>query len=115
MKTLYEKHHSEGLEIICISVDIHKNEWVATVEELIIDEWYNIWAAQNYEDEAGPFTKNDGYSNFYFGAIPQTLLIDRDGIIIGSWIESTPENEESLDRLLVEKLNQYKIEDASEE
>lgn len=105
LKLLYDKFKPKGLEIICISVDYDKNSWIIAVSEEQIEDWYNIWVAQNFSGGPSQSTEHDVYSNYYYSTIPQTILINKDGIIEAIWIGASPENNDSLDKHLSRLLN----------
>lgn len=105
LKLLYDKFNSKGLEIVCISVDYDKNSWVKAVSEEQIENWYNIWVAQNFSGGPSQITENDIYSSYYYNTIPQTILINRDGIIEAIWIGASKEQNDSLDKHLYRLLN----------
>ena len=105
LKTLYKEYHSKGFEIISVSVDTNKEAWLKAISEEGIDIWFNIPVAEKYA--AGPnfITKDDIYFNYDVGAIPDQLLIDRNGKIIGRWIGNSDENNKSLKAKLEELIS----------
>jgi len=105
LKLLYDKFNPKGLEIICISVDYDKNSWIKAVSEEQIEDWFNIWVAQNFSGGPSQITENDVYPNYYYNIIPQTILINRDGIIEAIWIGASQEQNDSLDKHLSKLLN----------
>jgi peroxiredoxin len=105
LKLLYDKFNPKGLEIICISVDYNKSSWIKAVSEEQIEDWFNIWVAQNFSGGPSQMTENDVYSNYYYNTIPQTILINKDGIIEAIWIGASPENNDSLEKHLSRLLN----------
>jgi peroxiredoxin len=105
LKLLYDKFNSEGLEIICVSIDYDKNSWEKAVAEEQIGTLFNIWVAQNFSGGPTQITENDIYSNYNYNTIPQTILIDKKGTIAAIWIGASEENKDSLDKQLSKLLN----------
>lgn len=98
LKVIYNKYHEKGLEIIAVSVDEKRDDWVSAVKNLNIDKWYNIQVAEKWP--YGPWTDMDIYSNYYYKGVPYQILIDKNGKIIDRYVGDSKENEESLDSLL---------------
>lgn len=73
---LYDKYHDQGFEVLSVSLDKNKEKWVAAIEkdDLKWDghvsdlKYFNSRAAQKYN----------------VSAIPYTVLIDREGKVIGT-------------------------------
>ncbi len=105
LKLLYDKFHPKGLEIITISIDYDKDSWIKAVSEEQIEDWMNIWVAQNFSGGPSQITENDVYSNYFYSTIPQAILINRDGIIEAIWRGASQENNDSLDKHLSRLLN----------
>ena len=100
LKTIYDKYHSKGLELIAISTDYNRNNWIEAVKNDSLDNWYHILIADKWP--AGPITNDDIFQNYYNTAIPEQILIDKNGKIIYRHVGYSKESEESLDRLLSE-------------
>ncbi len=96
LKTLYKEYHPKGFEIISVSTDTNKEAWLKAISEEGIDIWFNIPVAEKYASGLDFITKDDIYFNYDVGAIPDQLLIDRNGKIIGRWIGNSDENNKSL-------------------
>lgn len=74
LKELYESYHSSGkLEILGVSCDQDESAWLQAIEE---DElpWLHI-----RDQRSEPYNPSDKYG---ISAIPTTILIDRNGIIV---------------------------------
>ena len=104
LKTLYKTYHSEGFEIISVSIDVNKDAWLQAIKEEGIDIWHNIPVAENYASGPSFITKDDIYYNYDVGAVPTYLLIDRNSRIVGYWKGLSAENEKSLNDQIAELL-----------
>lgn len=104
LKTLYKTYHSEGFEIISVSIDMKKDAWLQAIKEEGIDIWHNIPVAENYASGPSLITKDDIYYNYDVGAVPTYLLIDRNSRIVGHWKGLSAENEKSLNDQIAELL-----------
>jgi thiol-disulfide isomerase/thioredoxin len=98
LKTIYNKYHSKGLTVIAISVDENRKAWIDAVKQDSTEMWYHIPIAEKWPN--GPITNDDIFQNYYYTAIPEQFLIDKNGKIIFRHVGYSKENEESLDRLL---------------
>lgn len=72
--TLYNEYHSSGLEILGVSIDYKEEKWLAALKEdgLV---WTNVWSEGAWLSDVCIIYRIDG--------IPDNLLIDPEGIIIG--------------------------------
>jgi peroxiredoxin len=102
LKKVYNKYHSKGFEVIAVSLDMNREKWIEAVQQDSTGMWYHIPIAEKYADGPKYFTENDIYQNYFVEAIPIQILIDKDGKIIGRLIGESKENEESLDKMLIE-------------
>jgi len=100
LKVLYEKYHSQGLEIVGISQDRDKEAWLSAIKQDGIDIWHHIHIAEKYEQGPDYYTNDDVITNYFVQGIPVTMLIDQDGRIVGKWVGASEENE----RILEEKV-----------
>ncbi len=69
----------KGFEVIAVSVDENRNAWIEAVKQDSLDEWHNILIAEKWP--TGPYTNDDIFQNYYYRAIPEQLLIDKNGKI----------------------------------
>jgi len=102
LKKVYNKYHSKGFEVIAVSLDMNREKWIEAVQQDSTGMWYHIPIAEKYADGPSHFTNNDIYQNYFVVAIPIQILIDKDGKIIGRLMGESKENEESLDKMLIE-------------
>lgn len=98
IRSIYRKYHSKGLEVIAISVDENRKSWIEAVKQDSLEIWYNILVAEKWP--VGPYTNDDIFQNYYYTAIPEQILIDKNGKIIFRHTGYSKESEESLDRQL---------------
>ncbi|MCX6262854.1 MAG: TlpA disulfide reductase family protein [Bacteroidia bacterium] len=102
LKKVYNKYHSKGFEVIAVSLDMNREKWIEAVQQDSTGMWYHIPIAEKYADGPKYFTENDIYQNYFVEAIPIQILIDKDGKIIKRLMGESKENEESLDKMLIE-------------
>jgi thiol-disulfide isomerase/thioredoxin len=94
LKTLYEKYHGKGFEIVGISVDEGED---LTVLKKALEKHQFPWMilADEKRDEAGQMTMT---SRFAISTVPRCILVGRDGKVIS--VEARGEKlEEELQRL----------------
>ena len=96
LKSLYKKYHQKGLEVIAISTDEKKNEWLKAISEDKSDIWQNV-LRKNAKN-------NEIFKNYQSVPIPLYYLIDKEGRIIEKWEGHTIENENEMDKKLQELL-----------
>lgn len=98
LRTIYNKYHSKGFDIIAVSTDESRKAWIEAVKQYSTGMWYHILIAEKWPN--GPITNDDIFQNYYNTAIPEQILIDKNGKIIYRHVGYSKESEESLDRLL---------------
>lgn len=103
LKTIYNKYHPKGLDVIAVSVDENREDWVEAVNQDSTTTWYHIPVAEKWP--GGPITNDDIFQNYYYRGIPEQILINKDGKIISRLGGYSKENEESLDSLLYNIFN----------
>lgn len=97
LKKLYDRYHSDGLEIIAIaSYDNSKKSWIEAINQDSIHMWQHL--ATVFRDSE--ILNEDIHFDYPNSPIPQTILIDKEGKIAGSWSGYSIENEVSLDEKL---------------
>jgi len=103
MKTLYAKYHDKGFEIISITKDDSRKDWVNAIRKHDIACWYQVATVQNIEKASQGYVDQENISEKYpTNSIPQYLLIDKAGKIIAKWEGYSEENEKDQDRVLKE-------------
>jgi peroxiredoxin len=98
LKTIYNKFHSKGFDIIAVSTDESRKAWIEAVARNSTNMWHHILIAEKWPN--GPITNDDVFQNYYYTAIPEQILIDKNGKIIYRQVGYSKESEESLDRQL---------------
>jgi thiol-disulfide isomerase/thioredoxin len=76
LKELYTKYHGSGLEILSISIDAHTEAWKKALaqEQMPWQQVLDSYSGTgNYSDICGAYG---------VAAIPYTVLLDKDGIVI---------------------------------
>ncbi|HLS12093.1 MAG TPA: TlpA disulfide reductase family protein [Flavobacteriaceae bacterium] len=71
---LYEEYHDKGLEILGVSLDRNRNEWLGAIEKDKLT-WHQISNLQFWDD---PIAKQ-----YKIRAIPASFVIDSNGEIVG--------------------------------
>lgn len=71
---LYQQYHSKGLEIVGVSLDKNKEDWVKAIKDDKLD-WIHVSDLQYWNSEVARL--------YSVNAIPQSFLLDQDGKIIG--------------------------------
>jgi len=73
-KMLNEKYSNDDLKIISVSLDSRKNEWINSVKENKLP-WTQVSDLKSYNNEA--------VKKLAIRVIPETILVDEKGIIVG--------------------------------
>lgn len=100
LKKVYEKYHSKGFEVIAVSTDFNRKQWVDAVNQDSTNMWYHVPIAEKYAEGLSQISKDDIYQNYFVSSIPVQILIDKNGKIIGHLKDASKENEQALDQLL---------------
>jgi len=94
---LYNKYHSSGLEIVavtCFESD-HKT-WSDAIKQYHMDQWHNVVSL--YRN--GRAVNEDFIIDFPVLPLPRTILVDKNGIVAGTWQGKAKDNEDSIDKLV---------------
>lgn len=81
LRKLYSLYHSSGLEILGVSGDVHKSDWVTAISSDSLN-WANVSDLNGWYNEA--------FLLYDIKQIPYMLVIDRDGSIVlktRNWIQ----------------------------
>lgn len=73
MVSLYSKYHKRGLGIVGISLDSNKSDWEQAIKDLNIS-WCQLSDLNGWENMAAQI--------FGVSAIPYTIIVDNDGVIL---------------------------------
>lgn len=85
LKQIYQKYHRKGLDVISISWDVRKIDWIDAIKKDSIEMWHNV-----LEDMTSPNNNDMAYLYNIEGMPPIALiLIDKQGKIIGRYSGST--------------------------
>ena len=87
----YEKYNPKGFEIFAVSLDMDKNSWIKAIEDDRLN-WGHVSDLKGNENEASLIYGING--------IPDSFLIDENGVIIGRGLRG-----EKLNQKLAELLN----------
>jgi hypothetical protein len=77
LKPIYDKYHSNGLDILAISMDSFKKMWLDSVKKESISKWHNILS--------DPVANLDTFYNIQQMAPSLLLLVDKNHKIIGRY------------------------------
>lgn len=103
LKKLHKLYYSKGLQIIGVSVDRDKEQWLASIEKFHLSEWIQVLGVQNLKKfNDGYVNKEDIIQKYPTDGIPKYILIDKTGKIIAKWEVYSEENETEQDKLLSE-------------
>jgi thiol-disulfide isomerase/thioredoxin len=102
LKALYNKYHNKGLEIISISLDQNETSWKDAIKNDSIENWYQILSYKDKFEPLGKESEDNLKKKYSVQAIPQMVLIDKEGLIIGRYFGERDINGESE---LYESLN----------
>lgn len=75
LKTAYKKYQSKGFEIMSVSIDRKKGQWLKALEKHNMP-WTNVI---DHEENAKKITQ----TLYYVPTIPRTILLDKTGKVIG--------------------------------
>jgi peroxiredoxin len=101
LKKIHKTYHDKGLEVIGISLDKDKKTWQAKIEEEKIN-WHHVYVGlDNFKNE------NSINKKYNVQPIPAYILIDKEGMIIGRYLNADEENKglEKLEKKLIKLLN----------
>jgi peroxiredoxin len=98
LSTSYNKYHPKGFEIIAVSIDESRKSWIEAVKQNKMGMWYNVLIAEKWPN--GQITNDDIFQNYFNTAIPEQILIDKDGKIFYRHVGYSKESELSIDKLL---------------
>jgi peroxiredoxin len=96
---LYRKYHSEGLEIVAVSCfESDPKTWSAAINQYNMSQWYNFVALYR----SAKTVNEDFILDFPVLPLPRTILIDKNGIVAGTWQGKAKDNEDSIDESLAQ-------------
>ena len=104
LKELFIKYHQKGFDIIGISNDWKKDNWLAGIEKHQIDIWHQVLSVQSLEQSLQYAENRDDIREKYplGNGVPQYILIDKTGKIIGKWDFYSEQNEQEQDKMVAD-------------
>lgn len=88
LRKVYQQYHKKGLIIISMSWDYNKKDWSNAVSKEQMSRWYNLYLNINEQH-------NFLSEKYHIASIPQFVLINKKGFIIGRF-----NNIQTLNRML---------------
>ena len=104
LKQLFTKYHMQGLELICISSDNEKAKWLSAIEKHNLSSWHHLLSVQDLlKSSKGIENKEDISKKYPVGdGVPQYMIIDKTGKVIGRWVGYSEQNENEMDQIFKE-------------
>jgi len=100
VKRLFEQYHSKGFEVICISVDRDKTEWLEAINKHQLEGFKHILTYGFEKMMKGMVNEEDIDEKYPTDSVPKYILIDKTGKIIGKWEGYSEDNQKEQDKLL---------------
>src|ERR1035437_3989885 len=103
LKKLFTQFHDKGFEIISISSDTKKENWLAAIGKYQLSDWPQVSINQDVEKTMQGFVNAEDIDQKYSrDGIPHYYLIDKNGKIIGNWLGDSEKDDNQLDNMLKE-------------
>ncbi len=97
----YERYHDKGLQVIGITSDRLKEEWIKSIEKNQINDWINVMCVSDIEKaQQGYVDYEDIERKYCISPLPVYILIDKEGKIINKWDGYSEENEKEMDEVM---------------
>lgn len=97
---LYNKYHSKNFDIISVSSDNDKSDWLKAITIDSIEMWHHILSGfDSKKFDKGELNENDINVKYVIGVLPTKILIDKNGIII---FRSEGDDDDLLNKKLAE-------------
>ena len=93
IRTVYNKYHEKGFEIIGVSLDTDESQFVTTIENFKM-KWPQFFDGQYFQNELA--------EKYNVSAVPVTYLIDKKGVIFWKGIGSE-QLADAVEKLLARK------------
>lgn len=107
LKEMYEKYHPRGLEIISISSDGDKEDWLDAVEKNKMN-WIQVLNVRNLEDSHKGIINSEDIREKYQRArfsIPVYYFLNKEGRIMAKWYGYAKENELEMEAMMEKIFN----------
>lgn len=103
-KEFYNQHHQDGFEVLAVNndFDMNKGKWQKAIKEEGTQMWHQINCLDSWNYHKQDST--DISTNYFVQAIPRYVLIDRNGIILGTWVGSSEHNYSEIKQQILEAL-----------
>lgn len=82
IREVYDRYHDKGLEVMCVTSDDVKDDWVDYMREHDMGVYYNIPGRIKEDGELGGRDDEDQTDLYNINYIPQTYLVDPEGKIV---------------------------------
>ena len=104
LKQLFARYHDKGLWVICVSVDYKKDKWLSAIDKYDLSSWHHVLSVQDLDKSFQYIENKDDIREKYplGNGVPQYILIDKTGKIIGKWDSYSEQNEQEQDKMLAE-------------
>jgi len=100
---LYRKYHSDGLEIVAVTCfESDQKTWSTAIDQYNMSQWHNVVALYR----SGKTVNEDFILDFPVFPLPRTILIDKNGIVAGTWQGKAKDNEASIEQSLANLFKQ---------
>jgi thiol-disulfide isomerase/thioredoxin len=100
LKSLHERYNSQGLEVVGVSLDVNQKELSSFVRKANLPWTQLVWQKPGPNPWENPFV-----SQFRISAIPDTLLINREGSVVARGLVGSGLNA-AVERLMADKSTQ---------
>ncbi|MGE5394413.1 MAG: TlpA family protein disulfide reductase, partial [Candidatus Saccharibacteria bacterium] len=99
LKELYEKYHPMGFEVVAIDgFDKDIASWVSAIKQDNIERWYHVPTVFRN----GQTINEQIALDYPINPIPRSILIDKNGKVVGHWLGNNEQNKEALEAELKE-------------
>ena len=95
-----KKYNQKCFDIIAINYDVYKDSWKLAIKQENIENWHHLGTIAQKDS---PINKQI-LQDYPYSPLPISLLIDKSGVIVGSWKGYSPENEVVLEGKVAELL-----------
>ena len=93
-----------GFFAITVSVDYKKDKWLSAIDKYDLSSWHHVLSVQDLDKSFQYIENKDDIREKYplGNGVPQYILIDKTGKIIGKWDSYSEQNEQEQDKMLAE-------------
>lgn len=76
LKEIYNEYKDKGFEVVCVSLDNQKDNWLKAINDEGIDSWWHISNLAGFDEPAA--------APYGIMSIPNTYLLNQDGKIVAN-------------------------------